>query len=283
MSLPVVAADGSVVGAAEVTYSLDEVQAILESSERDLAAGGGRGGSRRRPGRFPAGDVGRAAGRPGCPGGAGAGQPPPDAACRSARSPPTRSRAPLPEPRGSTDEIRALVQAFNSLADQLRVHEQARREFASDVSHELHSLASAMQTAAEALDRGAAEANPALGQRLVRRPGGPYPAAGAAGGRPARAGALRRAAGCGSTPRTIDLGGPGARHARRVDARGAPARASACRCACPLGPLVVHGDHDPADAIARQPDRERAEIRRFGWLGAGRSRAAVGRALTSWR
>jgi signal transduction histidine kinase len=59
------------------------------------------------------------------------------------------------------------VQAFNSLADQLRVHEQARREFASDVSHELHSLASAMQTAAEALERGAAEANPALGQRLV--------------------------------------------------------------------------------------------------------------------
>jgi signal transduction histidine kinase len=54
-----------------------------------------------------------------------------------------------------------------ALADQLRVHEQARREFASDVSHELHSLASAMQTAAEALERGAAEANPALGQRLV--------------------------------------------------------------------------------------------------------------------
>jgi two-component system sensor histidine kinase BaeS len=75
---------------------------------------------------------------------------------------------PLPEPRGSTDEIRALVNAFNSLGDQLRVHEQARREFASDVSHELHSLASAMQTAAEALERGAAEANPALGQRLVQ-------------------------------------------------------------------------------------------------------------------
>jgi two-component system sensor histidine kinase BaeS len=74
----------------------------------------------------------------------------------------------LPEPRGSSDEIRTLVRAFNSLADQLRVHEQARREFASDVSHELHSLASAMQTAAEALERGAAEANPALGQRLVQ-------------------------------------------------------------------------------------------------------------------
>jgi two-component system, OmpR family, sensor histidine kinase BaeS len=73
----------------------------------------------------------------------------------------------LPEPTGSTDEIRALVKAYNSLADQLRLHEQARREFASDVSHELHSLASAMQTAAEALERGAAESNPALGQRLV--------------------------------------------------------------------------------------------------------------------
>jgi two-component system sensor histidine kinase BaeS len=76
--------------------------------------------------------------------------------------------APLPEPQGSTSEIRALVQAFNALGNELRVHEQARREFASDVSHELHSLASAMQTAAEALERGAAEANPALGQRLVQ-------------------------------------------------------------------------------------------------------------------
>jgi signal transduction histidine kinase len=73
----------------------------------------------------------------------------------------------LPEPRGSTDEIRTLVQAFNSLADQLRVYEQVRREFASDVSHELHSLASAMQTAAEALNRGAAETNPALAERLI--------------------------------------------------------------------------------------------------------------------
>ncbi len=73
----------------------------------------------------------------------------------------------LPQPWGSTDEIKTLVQAFNSLADQLRVHEQARREFASDVSHELHSLASAMQTAAEALELGAAEANPALAERLI--------------------------------------------------------------------------------------------------------------------
>ncbi|HYW89411.1 MAG TPA: HAMP domain-containing sensor histidine kinase [Chloroflexota bacterium] len=73
----------------------------------------------------------------------------------------------LPEPRGSTDEIRTLVKAFNSLADQLRVHEQARSEFASDVSHELHSLASAMQTAAEALELGAAQANPALAERLI--------------------------------------------------------------------------------------------------------------------
>ncbi len=73
----------------------------------------------------------------------------------------------LPEPRGSTDELRTLVQAFNSLADELRVQEQVRREFASDVSHELHSLASAMQTAAEALEMGAAQANPALAERLI--------------------------------------------------------------------------------------------------------------------
>lgn len=73
----------------------------------------------------------------------------------------------LTSSRGGTDEVRSLVSAFNSLASQLQVHEQARQGFASDVSHELHSLASAMQTAAEALERGAAEENPALSRRLV--------------------------------------------------------------------------------------------------------------------
>src|SRR5262249_11929459 len=64
-------------------------------------------------------------------------------------------------------EVRALVRAFNDLARQLGEHEQARREFASDVSHELYSLAAAMQTAAEALDRGAAQADPELAGQLA--------------------------------------------------------------------------------------------------------------------
>ena len=151
---------------AEVTYSLDEVQAIvsrLNTTSLLVAAGAVlvavlAGFLLATSVARPAGQVAQAAlalanRRPtGLPFGPQAANPFP---------------APLPEPRGSTDEIRSLVQAFNSLADQLRAHEQARREFASDVSHELHSLASAMQTAAEALDRGAAEANPALGHRLV--------------------------------------------------------------------------------------------------------------------
>jgi two-component system sensor histidine kinase BaeS len=60
-----------------------------------------------------------------------------------------------------------MVQAFNSLSHQLAMHERARREFASDVSHELHALASAMQTAADAFERGAADQDPVLGRRLV--------------------------------------------------------------------------------------------------------------------
>jgi signal transduction histidine kinase len=166
VSVPVAAADGSIVGALEATYALDEVESILSrlnATSLLVAAGavlaaGLAGLLLATSVARPAGDVAQAAlalanRRPtGLPFGPQAANPFP---------------APLPEPRGSTDEIRALVQAFNSLADQLRVHEQARREFASDVSHELHSLASAMQTAAEALERGAAEANPALGQRLV--------------------------------------------------------------------------------------------------------------------
>jgi signal transduction histidine kinase len=73
---------------------------------------------------------------------------------------------PLREPRGAAREVRALVAAFNALADRLALYEQGRREFASDVSHELHSLAAAMHTAVEALERGAAEADPALGRQL---------------------------------------------------------------------------------------------------------------------
>jgi signal transduction histidine kinase len=166
VSVPVRAADDSVVGALEATYSLDEVQAIVSRLNlTSLLVAIGAVVVAALAGLWlatsvarPAGQVAQAAlalanrGQTGWPFGPETDSPFPP---------------PLPEPRGSTDEIRALVQAFNSLADQLRLHEQARREFASDVSHELHSLASAMQTAAEALERGAAEANPALGQRLV--------------------------------------------------------------------------------------------------------------------
>jgi two-component system sensor histidine kinase BaeS len=166
VTVPVYDASGVVVGGLEATYALDEVQAILRRlNATSLLVAVGAVGLASFAGLVLATSVARPAGRvaqaalalgnrrpTGVPFG-------PDSA--------TPFPPPLPEPRGSTDEIRALVQAFNSLGDQLRVHEQARREFASDVSHELHSLASAMQTAAEALERGAAEANPALGQRLV--------------------------------------------------------------------------------------------------------------------
>jgi signal transduction histidine kinase len=166
VSVPLVSTDDKVVGAVQATYELDEMRAILSrlNSTSVLIAATAvlvaalAGLLLATSVARPAGQVAQAAlalanRRPtGLPFG-------PQSA--------TLFPAPLPEPRGSTHEIRALVQAFNSLADQLRVHEQARREFASDVSHELHSLASAMQTAAEALERGASEANPALGQRLV--------------------------------------------------------------------------------------------------------------------
>src|SRR6201988_4887955 len=63
-------------------------------------------------------------------------------------------------------EVGELVEAFNQTASRLHEYEIARREFASDVSHELHALASAMQTAAVALER-AADREPALRDRLV--------------------------------------------------------------------------------------------------------------------
>lgn len=63
-------------------------------------------------------------------------------------------------------EVGELVEAFNQTAARLHEYEIARREFASDVSHELHALASAMQTAAQALQRGA-DREPTLRDRLV--------------------------------------------------------------------------------------------------------------------
>ena len=145
VSVPVAIDDGSVVGALEATYSLDEVQAILSRLNLTsllLAAGAVLVAA--LAGLMLATSVARPAGQ--------VSQAALALASRRATGLPFGPQstsafpAPLPEPRGSTEEIRALVQAFNSLADQLRVHEQARREFASDVSHELHSLASAMQT-----------------------------------------------------------------------------------------------------------------------------------------
>ena len=68
---------------------------------------------------------------------------------------------------GTRGEVGELVQAFNQTAARLHEFEIARREFASDVSHELHALASAMQTAALALERGA-DREPALRDRLVK-------------------------------------------------------------------------------------------------------------------
>jgi signal transduction histidine kinase len=63
-------------------------------------------------------------------------------------------------------EVGELVEAFNQTAARLHEFEIARREFASDVSHELHALASAMETATLALQRGA-DREPDLRDRLV--------------------------------------------------------------------------------------------------------------------
>jgi signal transduction histidine kinase/outer membrane murein-binding lipoprotein Lpp len=66
----------------------------------------------------------------------------------------------------SRDEIGRLVGTFNGMAERLSELETARREFASDISHELNSLAGAMQAAATALEQGA-DKDPALRHRLV--------------------------------------------------------------------------------------------------------------------
>jgi two-component system sensor histidine kinase BaeS len=163
VNVPIMLEDGTVVGALQATYTVDEVQAILSRLNlTSLLLAIGAVLVAAVAGLLLATSVARPAGQ--------VAQAALTLANRRAFGPQSVNvfPQPLPEPHGSTDEIRTLVQAFNSLGDQLRVHEQARREFASDVSHELHSLASAMQTAAEALERGAAEANPALGQRLVQ-------------------------------------------------------------------------------------------------------------------
>jgi signal transduction histidine kinase len=163
VSLPIAPDEGPVVGALQATYSVDEVQAILSRLNlTSLLFAFGAVLVAAVAGLLLATSVARPAGQ--------VAQAARTLANRRAFGPQAPNAFPerLPEPHGSTDEIRTLVEAFNRLGDQIRVHEQARREFASDVSHELHSLASAMQTAAEALERGASEASPALGQRLVQ-------------------------------------------------------------------------------------------------------------------
>ena len=163
VNVPIAMDDGGVVGALQATYSLDEVGAILSRLNlTSLLLAIGAVAVAAVAGLWLATSVARPTGQ--------VAEAALTLANRRSFGPQSVNAfpAPLPEPHGSTDEIRTLVGAFNSLGDQLRVHEQARREFASDVAHELHSLASAMQTAAEALERGAAEANPALGQRLVQ-------------------------------------------------------------------------------------------------------------------
>ncbi|HEY2593211.1 MAG TPA: HAMP domain-containing protein, partial [Chloroflexota bacterium] len=160
VNVPIALDDGTVVGALQATYSIDEVQAIVRRLNlTSLLLGIGTVLIALIASWLLATSVARPAGQV-----AAAARV---LATRRGFGPQTGNvfPEPLPEPHGSTDEIRALVRAFNRMGDQLRVHEQARREFASDVAHELHSLASAMQTAAEALDRGAAEANPALAER----------------------------------------------------------------------------------------------------------------------
>ena len=78
-----------------------------------------------------------------------------------------RPVSPLNAPDGGTQEVNDLIRAFNSLMTQLDSHERAQGEFASDVSHELHSLASAMQTAADALERGSDGTDETSRRRLV--------------------------------------------------------------------------------------------------------------------
>jgi two-component system sensor histidine kinase BaeS len=145
--------EGQVVGALRESYNLEDLQDIVWQINLNALLGAAAAG-------ILAGLVGLAAA-------AGVARPVQRVARAALELGEGRSVMPLPEPRGGTDEVHDLVTAFNSLASQLAVHEQARREFASDVSHELHALASAMQTAAAALERGAVDADPVQSRRLV--------------------------------------------------------------------------------------------------------------------
>ena len=152
-ALPITTSDGRIVGAIRASYNLDDVQYVLwRLNITTLIGAVGAAVLAAGLGFAFATSVTR----------------PVQRVVRAARELAEGQHGPpLPMPRGGTDELRTMAQAFNSLVHQLAVHERARKEFASDVSHELHALASAMQTAADALERGAADQDPALGRRLV--------------------------------------------------------------------------------------------------------------------
>ena len=152
VALPIVATDGSerTVGAVRLSYQLRDVEETFRQLNIGIALGAL--GTAAVAGLLAAGIAGalttplRALAR----------------ATRALSAGDFDQRIAL-EARG---EVGQVVAAFNDAAARLREFEVARREFAADVSHELHALAGAMQAAAEALQRGA-DREPALRDRLV--------------------------------------------------------------------------------------------------------------------
>lgn len=65
------------------------------------------------------------------------------------------------------DEVAMLGAAFDSLGESLETLELARREVMSEVSHDLHSMATGLSTAVEALQRGALD-DPELAPLLLQ-------------------------------------------------------------------------------------------------------------------
>jgi signal transduction histidine kinase len=153
VAVPVRSATGEIVGAVLETYNFDDLQEVFW--QMTAAAMLGAIGA-----AIPAGLVGlyyaRQIARPV--------QRVASAALFLANGRPV---SPLDASDGGTQDVNDLIRAFNSLMAQLDAHERAQGEFASDVSHELHSLASAMQTAADALERGSDRADAASSRRLV--------------------------------------------------------------------------------------------------------------------
>jgi signal transduction histidine kinase len=152
-TVPVFGPGDEVIGAVRASYTLEDVNGTMgHVNTATLVGAVGAAVAAGVVGLFLAGQVAR----------------PVRQVARAATALATDGRGPrLAELRSGPSEVRALVSAFDDLAERLAAFERARNEFASDISHELHSLASAMQTAAEALDRGAYAADPAVGALLV--------------------------------------------------------------------------------------------------------------------